>query len=608
MRKIEGHEKSLKELLQNTKYSIHYYQREYAWQRKQVQELVDDLTDEFLTYYDPSHERSDVTNYGVYFMGSVVLAGRENAIIDGQQRLTSLTLLLIYVRRRLLDIGMAINKIDQMVYSESYGKSSFNISVEEREDCLRALFDGKDFDTTGSGESVVNLHNRYQDIVDLFPERIDDHAMPYFADWLAEKVYFIEIPTETEQDAYKVFVTMNDRGLSLTSAEMLKGYLLSEVSDDKLREKLNDMWKEKVFALKELGNGEEEDCIKAWLRAKYADSIRENKKGAEPEDFDLIGGSFHTWVRDSHTRIGLNGSDDYVRFINEFFYFADLYSRIKDYEGTLSPDQPFLYYNAALSFTLQSQLCFAPVRAGESSEIARRKLKLVSRFIDLYIYTRVVNYKSLDYSTIKYAMFQLTKRIRGLDLVDLATQLGKELDDLGISIDGGWQDFRLNQYTKKYIKHMLARITDYVERGCSLPGHYLDYVAQRSKRPFEVEHIITDHYEWYQDEYASREEFASFRNSPGNLLLLDKSTNASLNDSRYADKMDTYGSQKGNVLSAALTPGHYNHNPQFKWFIDKSGFDFKPYETFGRDQISERTELLGTIVKRLWTPDFESLD
>ena len=608
MRKIEGHEKSLKELLQNTKYSIHYYQREYAWQRKQVQELVDDLTDEFLTYYDPSHERSDVTNYGVYFMGSVVLAGRENAIIDGQQRLSSLTLLLIYVRRRLLGIDKPSNVINQMIYSESYGKSSFNISVEEREDCLRALFEGTDFDTSDSGESVVNLYSRYRDIVDLFPGKIDDHAMPYFADWLAEKVYFIEIPTETEQDAYKVFVTMNDRGLSLTSAEMLKGYLLSEVSDDKLREKLNDTWKEKVFALKELGSGEEEDCIKAWLRAKYAETIRENKKGANPEDFDLIGGSFHTWVRDNHARIGLNSSDNFAEFIKEFFYFADLYMRIKGYEGTLEPEQPFLYYNAALNFTLQPQLCFASVKYGEKRETATRKLKLVSRFIDLYIYTRVVNYKSLDYSTIKYAMFQLTKRIRNLNLSDLSTQLCKELTDLGIRIDSGWQDFRLNQYTKKYTKHMLARITDYVERGCGLPGHYLDYVAQRSKRPFEVEHIITDHYEWYQDEYASREEFASFRNSPGNLLLLDKSTNASLNDSRYADKMDTYGSQKGNVLSAALTPGHYNHNPQFKRFIDKSGFDFEPYETFGRDQISERTELLGTIVKRLWTPDFESLD
>ncbi|MGN0075974.1 MAG: DUF262 domain-containing protein, partial [Parafannyhessea sp.] len=343
MRKIEGHEKSLKELLQNTKYSIHYYQREYAWQRKQIQELVDDLTDEFLTYYDPSHERTEVSKYGVYFMGSVVLAGRENAIIDGQQRLSSLTLLLIYVRRRLLDINVTVSAIDQMIYSESYGKSSFNISVEEREDCLRALFEDKDFDTTGSGESVMNLYGRYQDIVDLFPGRIDDHAMPYFADWLAEKVYFIEIPTETEQDAYKVFVTMNDRGLSLTSAEMLKGYLLSEVADDKLREKLNGTWKEKVFALKELGNGEEEDCIKAWLRAKYAQTIRENKKGAEPEDFDLIGGSFHTWVRDNHVRMGLNGSDDFVRFIKEFFYFADLYTRVKGYEGILAAEQPYLY-------------------------------------------------------------------------------------------------------------------------------------------------------------------------------------------------------------------------------------------------------------------------
>ena len=60
MKKITGTEKTFKQLLQNTKYSIHYYQREYAWQYKQVQELIDDLTDEFLIYYDPAHERKDV--------------------------------------------------------------------------------------------------------------------------------------------------------------------------------------------------------------------------------------------------------------------------------------------------------------------------------------------------------------------------------------------------------------------------------------------------------------------------------------------------------------------------------------------------------------------
>lgn len=405
MKKINGTPKNLKELLQNTKYSIHYYQREYAWQFKQIQELVDDLTDEFLIYYDPAHERKDVAQYGVYFMGSVVLAGRENAIIDGQQRLSSLSLLLIYLRRRLLDMGMTIATVNQMIYSESFGTASFNISVEDREPCLQALNDGKDFDPEGYGESVKNLYVRYQDICDLFPEEIDDEALPYFADWLTEKVYFIEIVTETEQDAHKVFVSMNDRGLSLTSAEMLKGYLLSEVSDDKRREKLNDVWKAKMLALKELGKSEEEDCIKAWLRAKYAESIRENRKGSAPEDFDLIGGSFHKWVRDVHARLGLNSSEDFERFIEEFCKFADIYIRLRQWESAFDEKQPYLFYNAALSFTLQSQLCLAPIRTEDLNETVERKVLLVSRFIDIYIYTRAINYKSMDYSTIKYAMF-----------------------------------------------------------------------------------------------------------------------------------------------------------------------------------------------------------
>lgn len=219
----------------------------------------------------------------------------------------------------------------------------------------------------------------------------------------------------------------------------------------------------------------------------------------------------------------------------------------------------------------------------------------------------MTNNKSLDYSTIKHAMFQVTKRIRNRNVDDLAAQLAKEIGDLGISIERGWGGFRLNFYTKKYIRHMLARITDYVERECDMPGHYLEYVAQKSKRPFEVEHIITDHYEWYQDEYSSRDEFDATRNRPGNLLLLDKSTNASINDARYPDKLPVYGSEKGNVLSAALVATSYEHNPRFIKFKNETGFDFKAYEQFGRDQIAERSELVKELALALWTPDFDGL-
>ena len=263
MKKIEGSPKNLKQLLQNTKYSIHYYQSEYMWQRKHIEELIDDLTSEFLEYYVPGDSREKVADYGAYFMGSIVLAGRENAIIDGQQRFSSMTLLLIYLNNRMKSLGQHYAMIEAMIFSESFGKKSFNIDVPERSECMDALYNDKTFESANYGESVQNLYNRYQDISDMFPEAISDDILLHFCDWLAEKVFFIEIVATTEQDAHKVFVTMNDRGLSLTSTEMLKGYLLSEIKSDENREKLNDLWKAQMLKLRSNDPKGDEYFIKA---------------------------------------------------------------------------------------------------------------------------------------------------------------------------------------------------------------------------------------------------------------------------------------------------------------------------------------------------------
>ena len=97
---VDAKDKSLRELLSNNQYSIDFYQREYKWLTKQVDELVDDLTSRFLNSYDASHVRADVAEYPAYFLGSVVLSKKnaEMFIVDGQQRLTTITLLLIYLR------------------------------------------------------------------------------------------------------------------------------------------------------------------------------------------------------------------------------------------------------------------------------------------------------------------------------------------------------------------------------------------------------------------------------------------------------------------------------------------------------------------------------
>lgn len=603
MKKIEGSPKNLKQLLQNTKYSIHYYQREYMWQRKHIEELIDDLTSEFLEYYHPGDSRLAVADYGAYFMGSIVLAGRENAIIDGQQRFSSLTLLLMYLNNRLKSIGQSYNMIETMIFSESFGSKSFNINVDDRQDCMNAIFNDTDFDTTGTGESVKNLYGRYQDIQDVFPADITDDMLLHFCDWVAEKVFFIEIVATTEQDAHKIFVTMNDRGLSLTSTEMLNGYLLSEIKSDSIREKMNGLWKEKVLTLKKDDDKGDETFIKAWLRANYAETIRETKAGAVNKDFDIIGGSFHKWVRDERDKLGLNGSDDFELFIKKFAKFAEVYERIRQAETTFAEETKYVYYSAQVNFTLQPQLLLAPVCYEDSWPVIIEKINLIARFIDVLIVSRVTNYRSVDYSTIKNFVFNVTKDIRMTDISTLKQKLEQQYINLAFDPAAALSDLRLNSFTKKYIKNILARITGFIEEQTGVASNYCNYMNTQTKNPFEIEHIITDHYEQFTAEYSDQDDFRRWRNSIGALLLLHKSINASLNDAKYDYKLKKYCSNEGNIYTESLGDLAYQNNPKFKKFVLDNNLGFKSYDSFGKNEITERIAVLIDLVKLVWNDD-----
>src|SRR3954471_6508524 len=129
-REIDGKGRTVRELLAGRKYSIDYYQREYKWQRKQLAELIDDLADKFLASHEAKNERSAVADYGHYFLGSIILSDKEGQkfLIDGQQRLTTLTLLLIFLRHRLTDEEQR-GQIAELIFSLKHGKRSFNLDI-----------------------------------------------------------------------------------------------------------------------------------------------------------------------------------------------------------------------------------------------------------------------------------------------------------------------------------------------------------------------------------------------------------------------------------------------------------------------------------------------
>jgi len=560
--KIDAQAKSVSDLLGNKKYAIDYYQREYKWETKQITELLEDLETKFLDNYEEGHSRIEIERYRHYFLGSIIISNRDGKkyIIDGQQRLTSLTLLLIYLHNLQRDRTEKVD-VSNLIFSEKFGKKSFNIDVDERVECLEALYNNQPFNANGNPESVHNIAARYDDIVGNFPEALKRDALPYFIDWLKENVDLVEITTYSDDEAYTIFETMNDRGLSLSPTDMLKGFLLANITSVDERAKANDLWKNRLLELAKLGKEEDADFFKAWLRAKYAESIRERKKGATNKDFDIIGTTYHKWVHDESKRIDLRYSTDFRDFVMiQFKSFSGHYIRIRQAARELTSGLEYIFYNAHNNFTLQYPLLLASLRAGDDLETANRKIRLVAGYLDIFIIRRAVNFRTLDYSSIVYTMFNLMKEIRELNVPSLVEVLKARVAMMEESFEG-MSRFYLNLWSKRYIQHILARITRHIEEQSSVESSFATYVSRDIKKPFEIEHIWADKYERHIDEFATEREFAEYRNHIGGLLLLPRGFNQSFGDKPYAEKLEAYFGQ--NLLAKSLNEQCYHNNPSF---------------------------------------------
>ncbi|QZA33230.1 DUF262 domain-containing protein [Hydrogenibacillus sp. N12] len=603
MQEIRADAKNLRALLGGTKFSVDYYQREYGWQSEHVTELIKDLAEEFKESHRPGNDRSAVEHYHRYFLGSIIISNRDGKkfIVDGQQRLTTLTLLLIFLYRHLNDEEQKAQLAD-LIFSRRFGRRSFNLDIEERYACMDALFTGKPFDETGQPESVVNIYRRYQDVTEYFPEELRGEALPYFADWLIENVYLVEITVYSDADAYRIFETMNDRGLRLTPTDMLKGYLLANITDERERIEASRVWREQVKKLQEIGKGEESDGIKAWLRSQYAESIRDRKNGTRIGDFELIGSEFHRWVRDKKERMGLTNSAAFARLIKEdFSFYSRWYAYIRsEAEKNKIPGLEAIYYNAQLNFTLQHPVLLAPLRRDDSEEEIRAKLNAVATYLDILLARRIWNWRAIDYSTMQDSMFQIMREIRGQDLPALIDRLLEWLNADKETFSGN-PAFRLHGMNGRQVHYLLARMTDYVETQSGRPSRFHEYIQRQGAQGYEIEHIWANQYDRHADEFSHPSDFAEYRNRIGGLLLLPKSFNASYGDLPYEEKRKHY--LKQNLLAQSLHEEAYEHDPGFVRFVKESGLPFRPHAEFKKADLVERQELYRLLAEKVWSPE-----
>lgn len=274
------------------------YQRPYSWTVEQTEALMDDLLAAFERHRDGAPEP--------YFLGCVVLAKQEHeadsAVIDGQQRLTTLTLLFACLaealeadfasdlRGRILDRGDAVLGTDARprLVIGSRDADFFRKYVQEATSLHELLaLDPGGLDT----EAQRNLQQNAKTIRALVTKRSPDELQA-FARYLLTNTVLIVVSAGEQRYAFRIFMIINDRGLDLTHADILKSETVGGLEPEE-QELYTKKWED---AEQQLGRDQFADLF-SHIRFIYArkkqqrtilDEVREHVLAKIGDPRDLI--------------------------------------------------------------------------------------------------------------------------------------------------------------------------------------------------------------------------------------------------------------------------------------------------------------------------------
>lgn len=299
----------------------------------------------------------------------------------------------------------------------------------------------------------------------------------------------------------------------------------------------------------------------------------------------------------------LNTSDElYGYFKNQFPFFVKWFLRIWDaqekYDAMMAHVNYIRYWGIAES--LQNTLLLAPINYGEDDNTIQKKIDFVSRYIETFTVKRAMNYRKFGQTSIRYSMFNVVKLIRGNDLNALGNNLSKEVENISESW-GAVPDFGLHGMNRSFVKHLLSRISSYLDNLVGKDTTYMTYYHPNGKQ-FEIEHIWADKFEEHKDEFDQKNDFQKYRNSIGALVLLPTGTNQSFKSDKYEDKIDHY--LKENTYAQTLNKDYYLKNPNFlnSEIIKRLGF--QPHPQFKKADIMNRQKLVQRICERIWSVDY----
>lgn len=515
----------IREVFSRFWFRIPDYQRAYVWGKDEISELIDDVN-------HASEHNSD----GQYFLGSMVLrkcprnddglSFEEHELLDGQQRLTTLMLMLACIRDRTANVKLKdtsrkmlyqeenewenVPGRNRLVYEirdnvgdfiEQFVKADAGTQSQE----LSSVAASKNLSLANMAAGMLTIHGCLDD-EDRFPSTGD---FDRFVGYLLNNALFIYVATEDLDDAFRLFTILNDRGIPLSNSDILKAKNLGTVAKDSERVKWATYWEEVEG---ELGR-DEFDRFLSLVRTIY---VKDKAREGLLKEFDerIYGSKPPLLALGSATFEAVRG-------------YKDAYDEAIQLDG-LPPVLGNAYRNRinVMRRGLPATDWIPPVLAWYRKFKVRSLLDLVelidNKFsadwiVQLTPTQRISNMneilKAIDAAAVPEEV--LTNKVFDFDR--------KQLLDL---LDGAI-------YGRRFARYVLLRL-EYLLASHAAPLNLPDEIS--------VEHILPQNpaqsSQWVKDFTGAQREH--FLHRLGNLTLLSRRKNTSLSNLDFADKRARY--------------------------------------------------------------------
>lgn len=299
-KRIAGAEYTLSKIFSSDfEYVIPSYQRPYSWTVDEASVLFDDLID----FHGSEREEG-------YFLGSIVLIKQEDAplaeVVDGQQRLTTLTILLAALASQFSGEARAtLYKYIQEPGDPFEGlEAKPRLTLRERDQDFFAKYVQSlelhrlaDLDEKNlENESQVNIKKNSELYLRMIAERFTEApgSLENFVKFLVRRCFLVAVSTPSQRSAFRVFSVMNSRGLDLQATDIIKADVIGKISTAEKRDDFQERWEDMEV---ELGRGGFNDLF-SYVRMIYAkekakksllEEFREHVLSRHPEPEKLIG-------------------------------------------------------------------------------------------------------------------------------------------------------------------------------------------------------------------------------------------------------------------------------------------------------------------------------